>query len=84
MYGGGTFEIKSCSFWYPGGIHLQYRSYKWRTDALQILYGRATDAYIPSIDPRNMKDPRFQSPDQPSTNVRWTLIALIYALVASR
>ena len=45
MYGGATFEIKSCSFRYPGGIHLQYRSYKWRTDALQILYGRATDAY---------------------------------------
>lgn len=59
MYGGGTFEIKSCSLWYPGGIHLQYRSYKWRTDALQTLYGRATDAYIPSTHPHRTKIVRF-------------------------
>ena len=60
MYGGGTFEIKSCSFWYPGGIYLQYRSYKWRTEALQTFYGRATDAYIPSTLPHRTKIVRFQ------------------------
>ena len=60
MYGGGTFEIKSCSFWHPGGIHLPYRSYKWRTDALRALYGRATDAYIPSTHPHRTKIVRFQ------------------------
>ena len=60
MYGGGTFEIKSCNFWYPGGIHLPYRSYKWCTDALQTLYGRATDAYIPSTHPHRTKIVRFQ------------------------
>ena len=59
MYGGATFEIKSCSFWYPGMIHLWYRSYKWRTDALQTLYGRATDAYIPSTHPHRTKIVRF-------------------------
>ena len=60
MYGGGTGEIKSCSFWHPGGIHLPYRSYKWRTDALRALYGRATDAYIPSTHPHRTKIVRFQ------------------------
>ena len=60
MYGGGTFEIKSCSLWYPGMIHLQHRSYKWRTDALRTLYGRATDAYIPSPHPHRTKIVRFQ------------------------
>ena len=60
MYGGGTFEIKSCSLWYPGMIHLQHRSYKWRTDALRTLYGRATDAYIPSTHPHRTKIVRFQ------------------------
>jgi len=60
MYGGGTFEIKSCSFWYPGMIHVQYRSYKWRTDALRTLYGRATNAYIPSTHPHRTKIVRFQ------------------------
>lgn len=65
MYGGGTFEIKSCSLWYPGGIHLQHRSYKWRTDALRTLYGRATNAYRGCINPLQTNGGRFRARHRP-------------------
>ena len=50
MYGGGTFEIKSCSLWYPGMIHLRYRSYKWRTVALRTCYGHLQSMNQPSTN----------------------------------
>ena len=73
MYGGGTFEIKSCSFWYPGMIHLQHRSYKWRTDALRTLYGRAADAYRCCINPLQTSDGRFRARHKPESNQNRTL-----------
>ncbi len=73
MYGGGAFEIKSCSFWYPGSINLQYRSYKWRTEALRTLYGRATDAYRGCINPLQNSGGRFRARHRPESNQNRTL-----------
>ena len=73
MYRGGTFEIKSCSFWYPGMIHLQHRSYKWRIDALRTLYGRATDAYRGCINPLQTSGGRFRARHRPESYQNRTL-----------